>query len=69
MIADHDIQWLAKPDLKKRKKIGSLNLDPIGLNQAQNEVFHHFIEFGSYDFLEIAYHNSLWQCLTSSLVH
>ena len=36
------------------------------LNQAQNEVFHHFLEFGSYIFLEIAYSDSLRQCLRSS---
>ena len=35
-------------------------------NQVQNEVFHHFLEFGSYVFLEIEYHVSLRQCLTPS---
>ena len=39
------------------------NLGPICLNQSQNKVFYHFIEFGSYIFLEI---DSLRQCLTSS---
>ena len=38
----------------------------MGLNQAQNEVFPHLLEFGSYVFLEIAYNDSLLQCLTSS---
>ena len=33
---------------------------------AQNEVDHHFLEFGSYVFLEIAYNNSLRQRLMSS---
>ena len=37
----------------------------MGLNQAQNEVFRHFIESGSYSFLEIEYFDSLRQCLTS----
>ena len=36
------------------------------LNQAQNDVFCHFIEFGSYAFLEIVYSDNLRQCLTSS---
>ena len=51
---------------KKKKKIGSPNLGPVSLNQAQKEVFCHFIEFGSYVFLAIAYNDSLRQCLTSS---
>ena len=33
-----------------KKQIGG----PTDLNQAQNEVFRYFIEFGSYFFLEIA---------------
>ena len=37
-----------------------------GLNQAQNEVFGHFFEFGLLVFLEIAYNDSLQQCITSS---
>ena len=45
-----------------KKKIGSPNLGPTGINQAQNEVF----EFGLYVFLEITYDDSLRQCLTSS---
>ena len=47
-------------------KIGGLNLDPNGLNQAQNEVFCHFLEFVTYLFLEIAHNDSLRQCLTFS---
>ena len=39
------------------------NLGSVGLNQSQNKVFCHLIEFGSYIFLEI---DSLRQCLTSS---
>ena len=38
----------------------------MGLNQAQNEVFCDFLEFGSLVFLEIAYNDSLQQCLTTS---
>ena len=38
----------------------------MGLNQAQNEVFYHFLEFGSYVFLAIEYDNSLQQRLASS---
>ena len=61
MIADHDICLLTKPDSCKQKKkkskknkkqtnkqkIGSSNLSATDLNQIQNEVFGHFIEFGS----------------------
>ena len=36
-------------------RIGGLNLGPIGLNQAQNEVFRNFLEFGSLVFHKIAY--------------
>ena len=42
-----------------KKKIGGPNLGPTGLNQAQNEIFCHFMEFGSNALLEIAYNNSL----------
>ena len=52
--------------LKKKKKICCLNLGPISLNHAQNEVFCHFLEFGSLVFLEIGYHDNFQQCLTSS---
>ena len=48
------------------KKIGGPNLGPISLNQAQNEVFPHFLEFGLNIFLEIVYNDSLRQCLISS---
>ena len=48
------------------KKYRRPNLGPTGLNQAQNEVLHNFLEFGSLVFLEIAYNDSLQQCLTYS---
>ena len=48
------------------KKNCGLNLGLTGLNQAQNEVFGHFFEFGLLVFLEIAYNDSLQQCITSS---
>ena len=44
------------------KKFHGPNLAATGLNQAQNEVFRHFLEFGSLVFLEIAYNDSLQQC-------
>ena len=45
------------------------NGDPtLGLNYAQNEVFHNLLAFGSSVFLEIAYSDSFEQCLTSSRV-
>ena len=56
-----------KSDLKKKKKKnGGLKLGITGLNMAQSEVFCHFVEFGSYFSLEIAYNNSWRQLLTSS---
>ena len=38
----------------------------MDLNQAQNESFRYFFEFGSYVFHEIAYDHSLRQFLRSS---
>ena len=52
--------------LKKKKKIGGANLGPMGLNQAQNEIFCYFLESGSLVFLEIACSDSLQQHRTSS---
>ena len=49
---------------KKKKTNCGLNLGPAGLNQAQNEVFCYFLEFGSQVFLEIEYDDTLQQCLT-----
>ena len=49
-----------------KKNFGSPNLEPPDLNRAQNEVFYHFLKFGSLVFLKIAYHDSLQQCLASS---
>ena len=51
-----------------KKIFGGQNLGSMGLIQSQNEVFRHFLEFGSYVFLEIVYNDSLGQCLTSSRV-
>ena len=48
------------------KKNGGSNLGLMGLNQAQNKVFRHLLEFGSYAFLEIAQNDSFRQCLSSS---
>ena len=36
------------------------------LSQVQNEVFYHFLKFRSLLFLELAYNDSLQQCLTFS---
>ena len=38
----------------------------MGLSQAQNELFCHFLEFRYLVFFEIAHDDSLRQCLTSS---
>ena len=51
---------------KKKEKNWGLILGPTGLNQIQIEFFHHFLEFGSLDFLEMAYSGSSQQCQTSS---
>ena len=48
------------------KKIGGQNSRPTRLNYAQNEVIHHFLEFGSLVFLKNAYNDSLQQYLKSS---
>ena len=70
MISDHDIwSWYlvtGEAIFLKEKKISGPNLGAMGLNQAQNEVFYHFLEFGSYVFLEIAYNETLQQFITSN---
>ena len=49
-----------------KKYFCSLNFGPTGLNQAQDEFFYHFLEFGPLDFLETPYNDSLEQCLRCS---
>ena len=67
VVDDNSWPWyLVSITRLKKKKIDSLNLGPMDLNQDQNEIFSHFIEFGWYVFLEIASNDSLWQYLTSS---
>ena len=41
-------------------------MGPNVLNQDQDEILRHFIEFESQAFVEIAYNDSLGQYLTSS---
>ena len=48
------------------KRFDGANFGPMGLNQAQNEFFCHFLKFRSCIFLKIEYDNSLRQFLTSS---
>ena len=50
----------------ENKKFGGRNLDPTCLNQVQNEVCCHFIEFQWKIFFGIADDNCLPQFLTSS---
>ena len=50
------------------KRFCSPNFCQRGQNRAQNQVFCHFLKFGSLVFLKIAYSDSLLQCLTSSTV-
>ena len=47
-----------------KKKIRGRNFGPTDLYQTQNEVFRHFLKFGSLVFLEIKYNDSFQQCLT-----
>ena len=42
----------------EKKKFDGPSMGSFGLNQAQNEVFRHLLEFRSYFFLEIAYNYS-----------
>ena len=69
IVHDHSWPWYLVTDearfLKKKKttkKNSGPNLGPAGLNQAQNEVFYHFLGFGLYVFLEIAKDHRLRQC-------
>ena len=48
-----------------KKKFGERIWGIMGQNQAQNQFLCHFLKFGSLDFLEIAYTDSLQQCITS----
>ena len=48
------------------KKNGGANLGQMGQNRAQNKVFCYFLKFDSLVFLEIAYNDSLQQCLISN---
>ena len=68
ILHDNSWPWYLVSDAARflKKNFGGPYLGPMGLNQAQNDVFHSFLEFGSYFFLEIAYNNRLQQCLTSS---
>ena len=49
----------------QEKNLGGQNLGKTSQNWARNQVFRHFLEFGSLAFLEIAYNDSLQQCITS----
>ena len=48
------------------ENIGGQNSRPTSLNYAQNEVIHHFLEFGSLVFFKNACNDSLQQYLKSS---
>ena len=60
-VAEHDTQWLTKSDFWKKSQRPDfwLNWPKSGPNEV-------FVEFGSQVFLEIAYNDSLQQCVTSS---
>ena len=49
-----------------KKNGGPTEFGSNGHKSGQDEVFCYFLEFVSYVFLEIAYNDSPWQCLTSS---
>ena len=65
VLHDDSWPWYSVID-EDWKEFGGLNSAPTSLNQAQNEIFTHFIKFGSCAFCEIEYDDSLRQCLTSS---
>ena len=46
------------------KKFLDPNLVQRGQNRSQNQNFYHFLKFSSFVFLQIAYSDSLQQCLT-----
>ena len=50
----------------QKKKFGDQIWAKTGQNWPQNQVFGHFLKFGSLVFLEIEYNDSLQQCMTSS---
>ena len=58
--------WYSWPSylVTVKARVLKKTLGATGRNQAQNEVFCHFIEFGSNVFLEIAFNGGLHQCLT-----
>ena len=58
MIAGNDT-YLMLVDRVKRKEIYGPNFGHLGPNLAQNEVFGHLLEFGSFDFPDFAYYDSL----------
>ena len=61
MIADHDIQWLTKPDFWKKKPVPE-----FGPNEPETTFFCHFLKLASLVLLDIVYNDSLQQCGTSS---
>ena len=65
---DYNYPWHLVTDWARflKKKFDSRNLGQIGKNQVQNKVFSHSLKFGSLVFLDVAYNDSLQQCLTSS---
>ena len=54
-----------KKKKKKRRKDWGPELGSNGPKSGVKLVFCHFLKFGSLFFLEIAYNDSLQQCLTS----
>ena len=52
--------------LKHEKSFGGTNVGQTSQNQTWNQVFQHFLNFGSLVFLEMTYSDSLQQCLISS---
>ena len=52
IVHDDSWSWYLVTDEARifKKAFGEVNLGPASLNQVQNEVFCHFIEFGSYMF-------------------
>ena len=65
----HDDSWpwylVTDETIFLKNKNGGTSVGPTCVNQAQSKVFPHFVEFGSYVFLETEYDDSLRQYLIS----
>ena len=68
IVHDDSWPWYLVVDTARflKKKIGVPNLGQMGQIRTQNYFFCYFLKFGSLVLLDIAYNDSLQQCLTCS---